>query len=81
MNKLYWPQLTVVTIIVSFVLFIALTWLWYFAGNGFYGMMGGWGFVPFKWSSLMILGLMHLSFWVLFIAGIVWLVQFISDRS
>jgi len=29
----------------------------------------------------MVLGLMHLSFWVLFIAGIVWLVQFISDRS
>lgn len=81
MNKLYWPRLTILAVIVSFVLFIGLTWLWYFAGNDSNGMMGSWGFVPFGLSRLMVLGLMHLSFWVLFIAGIVWLVQLISDRS
>lgn len=81
MNKLSWPRLTVLTGIVSFVLFIALTWLWYFAGNSFYGMMGGWGLAPFGLSRLMVLGLMHLSFWVLLIAGMVWLVQLIGNHS
>lgn len=81
MNKIYWPRIAALAVIVSFILFIGLTWLWYFAGNDSNGMRGGWGFVPFSWSGLIVLGLMHMSFWVLFIAGIVWLVQLIRDRS
>lgn len=90
MTKITWPRMTALAVIVSIFLFIGLTWLWYFAENGYHGMtpaparragVGDWGFVSFSWPDLMVLGLMHLSFWVLFIAGIVWLVQLISDRS
>lgn len=90
MNKIYWPRMAALVVIVSFVPFIGLTWLWYFAGSGSNGItlapahsagVRGWGFMPFSWSGLIVLGLMHLSFWVLFIAGIIWLVQLISDRS
>jgi len=71
MNKIYWPPIAAVAVIVSFFLFIGLTWLWYFAGNSPNGI----------WSDLTVLGLMHLSFWGLFIAGMVWLVQLIRGRS
>ncbi len=81
MTKVYWPRIAELAVIISFVLLIGLIWLWYFAGNDYVGMIGGWGFVPVSWSSLIVLGLMNLSLWVVLIGGIVWLVRLISDHS
>jgi hypothetical protein len=76
-----WPRTAALAAIVSLVVFSGLVWLWYSAGNGYIGMMGGLDFVPFRWSSLIVLGLMHLSFWVVFIVGVGWLVRLIDDSS
>ncbi len=81
MTRINWPRIAALAVILSLVAFIGLTWVWYFAENGYYGMMGGWGFMTSGWAGLIVLGLMHLSFWVLLIAGIVWLVQIIGDQS
>jgi uncharacterized membrane protein len=75
MTKINWPRVAALVAIVSLVVFSVLAWLWYFAGNDYIGMMGGLGFMSFGWSNLIVLGLMHLSFWVLFVAGNVLLVQ------
>lgn len=81
MPRKNWPRIATLAAIVSLVVFSGLVWLWYFAGNWYIGMMGGLGFVPFRWSSLIVLGLMHLSFWVVFAVGIVWLVRLIGTPS
>lgn len=81
MTRVNWPRVAVLTVIITFVLSIGLSWLWHWAGYGYYGMMGGWGFVSLSWPTLIAMWLMHLSFWVLVIVGVAWLVQATGNHS
>jgi endogenous inhibitor of DNA gyrase (YacG/DUF329 family) len=42
------------------------------------GMMGGWGFGPFSWLSMIFMWLIPVGFFVLIGLGVAWLIRAIS---
>lgn len=79
MNTVNWKSVIVFGIIVVIVLLIGLS---LFGGSGYRnwgmmgpGMMGGWGYSPFGWIGMLFMWLIPISFLVLTVLGIVWLVR------
>ena len=90
MNKANWTVVAVFGIVVLFVFLIGASLLGGFGGYGGYnrgwgmmgpGMMGGWGFAPFGWIGMLLMGLFPLGFLVLLALGIVWLVKTVGQAG
>ncbi len=84
MNKVNWTAVIIFGIVVLFVFVVGVSLLggWGYGGWGRMGpgmmgpgMMGGWGFAPFGWIGMIIMWLIPVSFVVLVVLGVVWLVR------
>ena len=79
MNKINWTMVAVFSIVVLLVFLVGVSLL---GGRGYGGwgmmgpgMMGGWGFGPFGWIGMIFMWLIPISFLVLTVLGIIWLVR------
>lgn len=81
MNKNNWT----VVVIVALILLLAAG---LFGNRGYGGwgmmgpgMMGNWGFAPFAWIGMSFMWLIPISFLVLTVLGIVWLVRAVGGGN
>ena len=86
MNKINWSAVAVFAVVALLAFFVGVSLLgggWGMMGNWGYGgwgmmgpgMMGGWGFGPFGWIAMLFMWLIPISFIVLTVFGVVWLVR------
>jgi len=79
MSKNNWKAVTVFGMIVVIVFLVGLSLFrgWGYGNWGMMGpgMMGGWGNGPFGWIGMIFMWLIQISFLVLSMWGIVWLVN------
>ncbi|HJW91897.1 MAG TPA: zinc ribbon domain-containing protein [Anaerolineales bacterium] len=90
MNRIRWTAVAIFSVIVLFVLLLGVSLLggWSYGGWGRMGpgmmgpgMMGGWGFGPFGWIGMIFMWLIPVSFIVLVVLGIAWLVKMIGGAG
>ena len=85
MNKINWTVVAIVVIFALLVLMFGTTLLggWGYGGWGMMGpgMMGRWGFAPFGWIGMFFMWLIPVSFLVLTVLGIAWLVRTIGGGN
>jgi uncharacterized membrane protein len=82
MNRVNWLAITVFGFIVVIVFLVGLSLFggWGYGNWGMMGpgMMGGWGYGTFSWIGMIFMWLIPISFLVLTVLGIVWLVKAIT---
>lgn len=90
MSKINWTALAVFDIVALLVFLVGVSLLsgWGYGGWGWMGpgmmgprMMGGWGSSPFGWLGMIFMWLIPMSFFVLIILGIVWLVRSVGRSA
>lgn len=85
MNKINWPSVTIIGVIVLIAVLIGISLFGGGRGYGGWGMMGpgmmGWGYSPFAWIGMSFMWLVPIGFLVLTVLGIVWLVQSVGSGS
>ena len=84
MKKINWLVVVVVGLLALFL----LIGMGMFDGRGYRGygmmgpgMMGGWGYSPFGWIGMIFMWLIPISFLVLIVLGVVWVVQSLSKTT
>lgn len=89
MNKINWTAVEVFGVVILLAFLVGVSLLgggWSMMGNWGYGgwgmmgpgMMGGWGFGPFGWIGMIFMWFIPLSFIVLTVLGVVWLVRVVG---
>jgi hypothetical protein len=82
MNKVNWIVVVAAALIILFGIGFLLSGRGY-GGWGMMGpgMMGGWGFSPFGWIGMIFMWMIPLSFIILAVLGIVWIVRAIGSGT
>jgi hypothetical protein len=84
MNRVNWTAVAVFGVVVLLVFLVGVSLLggWRYGGWGRMGpgmmgpgMMSSWGFSPFGWIGMIFMWLIPISFIVLTVLGVVWLVR------
>lgn len=79
MNKITWIAVSIFAIVVLLVVLIGTSLIggWGYGGWGMMGpgMMGNWGYGSFGWIGMIFMWLIPISFLILSVLGITWLVR------
>jgi hypothetical protein len=85
MNKANRTVVIIFGVVVLLILFVGASLLdgWGYGGWGRMGpgMMGGWGFGPLGWIGMLFMWLIPVSFVVLVVLGIIWLVRAVGNTG
>ena len=85
MNRVDWTVVIIFSVVALLVFLIGVSLLggWRYGGWGMMGpgMMGRWGFGTFGWIGMIFMWLIPISFLVLIVLGVVWVVQSLSKTT